>query len=158
MVEEIRPGIEYSQLQLDQDTINSELMPSLRTLKEELAQKGVSPLLWFLFGSAVIEDPNTAPILTDSEVLVRTLLGIRDKNSFRSGSDIDLGLIVKDEEYDTELDVPNLSISKRNINGHRLELTRFDLSWLGRRGHTVETLKEKKYLCDTYGSILPLDV
>lgn len=99
-------------------TIQSDLVPALKVFKEELLEKGVTPLLWFIFGSGV-------------------------KGNFRPKSDIDIGLVVRDEEYETELELGSSSLAKRFIAGHRVEVTRFSTSWLEEKEQTAEVLREK---------------
>lgn len=123
---------QQSPIYLDAQFFATDLLPALRAFKDEVSAKGVNPLLWFLFGSSV-------------------------KGGFRQNSDIDVGLIVADGEEDIDLVMYEHPFITKGLEGHEVSPTRFSLSWLARRGHTIETLREQKNL-SIYGPIHLLDI
>lgn len=149
----------YDFLELKPAQIDGELIPAVKTWDRELDRYGVDRLLWFVFGSVV----KASPAYTDPVALNPLLatLGFRtERRNFRTESDIDIGLVVPDDHNKIVLPTsdPNSLFRTARAGGHILELTRFEHSWVKRRGIDVDELQTNTPVLGIYGQIVPLEL
>lgn len=158
---DIQSTPEHKGLNINSELLHKELVPNLRLWDSELDRLKVGRLLWFVFGSAVRKS-SLEEDTKESDQLLKQLLasfGIRESHNWGPESDIDIGLIVPDGHSDIEIFAyfPNSPFRTATVDGHHMELTRFELSWLNRRT-TIENLRSGDHTLGTYGNVVVIDL
>lgn len=151
-------------LKIAPEVYTAELIPALENWCELLRDYGISPQLWFLFGSTVQQvTTDESKIKNPTQTFVNNLLGVRgpSSHSFRSESDIDVGLIVGPGEDEIDLRTYDETSPFRTtkVGGHVLSLTRFTTDWIARRNTSATELRSSQNpTLGIYGQVAPIDL
>lgn len=129
---ELMPNIERP----SNTEIEEKLLSILQEFKQALLERGLNPLVWFIFGSFI-------------------------KGSFRKDSDIDIGFVLNEEDsrvYDKIPLYETFDMVRVRIAGHKINITSFDTPWLARRGMSPDTVKRDGTFAQIYSPIRVLNL
>lgn len=146
-------------LHINPAQVTDELIPAIRKWDARLDRYNIDRKLWFIFGSVVdksSQEQNTEPV----HPLLEALGERTTSRSFRPESDIDVGLVVSDGQDVIDLGTyrKNSPFKTASVAGHLLDLTRFEHSWVLRRGTNIEKLREGNHSLSIYGQIVPIEL